>query len=404
LSRLRGLATFVALGSASALGPATMDMNLPALPAIAARFQVAVSATQLMLTMFLVGMALGQMLFGPMSDALGRRRALVFGLVLYGVASLLCAKAPSIEALVATRLLQGIGGSAAIVTARAVVRDLYDGARAAAYLSRLTLVVALAPVIAPTIGAQVLRATSWRGIFWVLAALGVLIIPAVLLFVPESLPAERRRPAHIVGLLRSFGDLLHERNFLGLTLTLAFANMTVTIYIAGSPFVLHERYGLSPAALGVVFGVNAVGLIAGSQANAALVRRIPVQRVLATATLVSVGVSCLLVALALHGVGLGPVVACFFISFAMWGFTASNAIALAMADHASAAGSAAALLGLAQWGISGLVAPLVGLNGGRALIPLAVAMLVASSVAAAALRLIAVVPTRRLLADPAAPD
>jgi DHA1 family bicyclomycin/chloramphenicol resistance-like MFS transporter len=364
-------------------------MNLPALPAIASHFHVAVSVTQLMLTSFLIGLAVGQILFGALSDVLGRRRPFVIGLVTYVAASLLCALAPSIGALIAFRVLQGIGAAAAIVTARAIVRDMYVGARAAQYLSRLTLVVGLAPVVAPTVGAQVLRATSWRGIFVVLAAIVALVLVAVPVIVPETLPAERRRPAQGRAMARAFGNLLGQRDFLGFAITLALANATVTMYIAGSPFVLHERYGLSPQGLGIVFGINALALIAGSQANAYLVRRVAVPSVLTGALVTSVAVSYLLLALALNGAGLVPVVACFFVAFGLWGFTASNVIVLAMARHPEEAGSAAALLGLAQWGVGGLAAPLIGLGGAATVVPLAAGMALCSSAALATLLLTA---------------
>jgi MFS transporter, DHA1 family, multidrug resistance protein len=388
VSRRRAVAAFLALGLASACAPATMDMNLPALPTIARDFHVPVSATQLMLTVFLVGMALGQLVFGPLSDVFGRRRPLVAGLVIYSAASVWCACASSIEALVAARLLAGFGGSSAIVTARAVVRDMYEGRRAAQYLSRLTLVVAVAPVLAPTIGAQLMRATSWRGLFWVLSGFGVAVIAAFVAAVPQR-PIEIRYANGMASTLAALRRLFRDQRFMGFAVALAFANMTVTIYIAGSPFVLHDRYGLSPQSLAIVFGINAVGLIAGSQVNALLVRRLSVERILRSATIASVTVSCALVALALDHAPVVPVVTCFFFTFTAWGFTASNLIALAMADHPADAGSAAAFLGVAQWGVGGLLTPLVGLGGGAALLPMAGGMLACSCLGVGALRALA---------------
>jgi DHA1 family bicyclomycin/chloramphenicol resistance-like MFS transporter len=368
-----------------------MDMNLPALPAIADHFGVAVSETQLMLTSFLVGLAAGQILFGALSDAYGRRRPFMAGLVGYIAASVACALSPSIEILIASRVLQGLGSAAAIVTARAIVRDMYTGSRAAQYLSRLTLVVGLAPVLAPSLGAQVLRVSSWRGIFLVLAIVVLMILVVASIVLPESLPSTHRRPARVGTMIRTFDSLLRDREFLGFAIALGLANATTTFYIAGSPFVLHRKYGLSPQGLGLVFGVNAVALIACSQFNAFLVRRHRVLPVLIGGLALSAINSVVLLAFTLRGgPGLIALIVFFFVTFGLWGFIPHNAIVLAMAKHPLKAGSAAALLGVAQWGFAGLVAPLVGLGGDNSVAPLAVGMALSSCLALAILVLVIV--------------
>src|SRR3954447_4385411 len=260
------------LGAFVALGPLTIDMYLPALPTITTQLETTSAAVQLTLTGTLVGLALGQLVLGPLSDRFGRRRPLIAGTALHVLASLLVLVAPSIAVLGALRLLQGVGTAAGAVIAIAVVRDLFDGRAAATMLSRLFLVIGAAPVLAPTIGGEVLRFTSWRGVFVVLAVLALLLIVLAWRAVPETLPAERRSPLGLRNTLRTYGGLLRDRTFVGLVLVAGLAMAGLFGYVAGSSFVFQEEFGLDEQQFGLVFGAGALFLIGGTQLNAALLR------------------------------------------------------------------------------------------------------------------------------------
>ncbi|HEX8498768.1 MAG TPA: Bcr/CflA family efflux MFS transporter, partial [Actinomycetales bacterium] len=260
------------LGALVALGPLTIDMYLPALPAIVGDLATTDAAVQLTLTGTLVGLALGQLLVGPLSDTFGRRRPLLVGVAVHVVASLLCLVAPNVEVLGGLRLLQGVGAAAASVVAMAIVRDLFVGRAAATLFSRLMLVLGVAPVLAPTIGGEVLRFTSWRGVFVVLAVLALLLILLAARAVPETLPAERRRPLGLRTTLATYGGLLRDRTFVGLVLVAGLAMAGLFGYVAGSSFVFQEEFGLDEQQFGLVFGAGALFLIGGTQLNAALLR------------------------------------------------------------------------------------------------------------------------------------
>lgn len=255
------------LGALIALGPLTIDMYLPALPAITAAFATTEAATQLTLTGTLAGLALGQLLIGPLSDALGRRRPLIAGVVLHVLASGAAAIAPNILVLGALRVLQGVGCAAAVVVAMAIVRDLFTGVAAATLLSRLMLVMGAAPVLAPTLGSQVLRVTDWRGIFVVLAALGVGLVALAVVGLQETLPPSRRRPGGVRATLGAYRTLLRDRTFVGLVVVAGLSMAALFGYVAGSSFVFQGQYGMDEQTFGLVFGAGAIGLIAATQLN-----------------------------------------------------------------------------------------------------------------------------------------
>lgn len=358
------LALFLTLGAASVYGPATMDINLPALPAIAADLSATVPATQLTITSYLIGLGGGQIVVGALSDALGRRRPFVLGLGLYVLASLACSLAPSVSALVALRVVQGVGSATGVVTVRAVVRDLYGSERSAVYFSRLVLIIGLAPVLAPSVGAQVLSVTSWRGIFVVLAAFGAVTLALTSLVIPETLPRLARRPARLAAMGGAFVELLRQRAFVGYVVATGLASAVMISMITGSTFALQQRYGFSPRQFGLLFGIGAVLMIAVAQLNAwLLARHVPPR----TSTLACLAVNAATeVALAVTGsigAGAAPLCGALLLSLATWGLVVSNTTALALADQGRIAGSASALAGLAQFGLAGVVAPLSGLAG-----------------------------------------
>jgi len=351
------------LGALSAFGPFSLDMYLPAFPQLAAELHASDSQVQLTITTCLLGLAAGQLVAGPLSDRWGRKRPLLVGVAAYAVASLLCAVAPDIWVLTGARVVQGLAGSAGIVIARAVGRDLHSGPALARFFALLMLVNGLAPILAPLVGAQVLQVTSWRGVFVALAALGAVLWLAVLLVLPETLPPDHRHGGGIGETVGTFGSLLRERDFVGYVLSSGFVLGAMFAYIAGSSFLLQEVYGLSAAEFALVFGVNAAGVVAASQLSAHLVRRVAPRALLRAGVAMSTAGGLALLVCVLADAGLGAVLVAFFVVVSSVGLVAPNAAALCLADHPRDAGSASALLGLGQYALGGLVAPLVGLGG-----------------------------------------
>lgn len=375
-SRLR---LILILGVLTAFGPFSVDMYLPSFPALARDLEASAAAVQATLSAFLVGLAFGQLVLGPLSDRFGRRTPLLVGLVLYVLASAACALAPNIESLWAARLAQSVGACAMLVIARAAVRDLYHGAEAARFFSLLILVLGTAPIVGPPLGAFMLETFGWRGIFWLLAAIGSAAFLAVALGLPETLPPARRSGAGILGALRAYGELLCDRRFLAPTLAADFLFAGLFAFIAGGPFVFIELHGLSPRAFALLFSVNAVGLLLASQVNARLVLRFGPARMLTAALVVYFLGAAAMTVNAATGFGgvLGLAVPLFF-SFSMVGIAPTNAIALAQEPYPHAAGSAAALFGALQYGIGAVVGVLTGLLHDGTAMPMVGMFLLAS--------------------------
>jgi DHA1 family bicyclomycin/chloramphenicol resistance-like MFS transporter len=385
----------VVLGTLTAFGPLSIDMYLPGLPAIARDLGADPALIQLTLSLFFIGLAVGQALYGPLSDRFGRRRPLLVGCALYAAASAACALAPTAQALVAARLLQALGGSAGMVLARSVVRDRFDAQESARVFSLLMLVMGLAPITAPLIGGQLLAFVGWRAIFWVLCGFGLLCLLMVALALPESLPAERRSGAGVGAALRTYGRLLRDRQLLGFALAGGLTSAAMFAYIAGSPFVVIELYGVSPQQYGWIFGANALGLILASQLNRRLLARRSGEAIVRATLLASAGAALLLVLAAATGLGgLPALLAPLFVCIAAGGLVGPNTTAAALAPHAGAAGSASALLGALSFLIgTGTTVLVATLQNGTAL-PMAGVM--------AACILAALLVYTRLAAGPAA--
>ena len=364
------------LGALIALGPLTIDMYLPAFPTIGEELSASDSAVQLTLTGMLGGLAFGQLVIGPLSDAFGRKKPLVIGLVMHAVASVLCAIAPSIAVLSAVRILQGFAGAAISVVAMAIVRDLFSGVAVARLMSRLMLVIGLAPILAPSMGGLVLEWTTWRGIFGVLAATAVILVVVAALGIRETLPRSRRRPADLRSTLSTYGSLLRDRTFVALVLIGGLMLAALFAYVAGSSFVLQGGYGLDERTFGLVFGANAIGLTLASQLNPMLINRFSVVNVLSGAMVTgALSATALLVAGLTGWLGLAGVLVPLAFVVASCGLSLPNTPALALTRHGEAAGTAAALLGSVQFGIGAIVAPLVGLSGSSSAVPMGAAML-----------------------------
>lgn len=386
------------LGLLASIGPLSIDMYLPSFPAIAAELEVSVAAVQLTLSSYLVGLALGQIAWGPLADRFGRRGPLVAGLAVYLVGSMACALAPTLPLLALARFVQALGGCAGMVIARAVVRDLYDVRGAARMLSSQMLVAGAAPILAPLIGAQLLAFFGWRSNFLVLVGVAIAVALTVLLGLPESLPAERRQQLRPRALAHGFREVMRNPSFLRMTLAGSGLYAAMFAYIAGSPFVFIELFGVPAEHFGLLFGANALGLVAASQLNRILIRRWGMQRVLTAAICMAFCAYVLLFAGASAGAGLRWVLPALFFGISSVGIAMPNATALAMAPFGNQAGMASALLGtlMTAYGAAASAAT-SGLADGTAL-PMAGVMLVCTTIS-----LLLILPLPRLRTAAQAP-
>lgn len=352
------------LGVMVALGPLTIDMYLPALPKIADDLAVSSSVAQLTLTGTLAGLGLGQLIVGPLSDSLGRRRPLIAGIVLHMVASVLCLLAPNIALLGVARGLQGMGAAAAMVVAFAIVGDLFAESAAATVISRLMLVLGVAPVLAPSLGAAVLLKASWHWVFAVLVVMAGALLVLAAMALPETLPLSHRRPLKVRSIAATYVEVLRDARFVVLVLVAALGMSGLFAYISGAAFVLQDRYGLDQQAFALVFGAGAVALIGATQFNVVLLRRFAPQTIALWALAAASSAGVVFVGLAVAQIGglLGFVLPVWAILGAM-GLVIPNAPAVALSRHTEAAGTAAAVLGAAQFGLGAAIAPLVGVLG-----------------------------------------
>lgn len=373
----------VVLAALSAFGPLSLDMYLPGLPALTRELHATASGGELTITACMLGLGVGQLIAGPLSDARGRRGTLLTGIAAYAVASVACAAAPTIGLLVAARLVQGMAGGFGIVVARAIVRDLSGGVTAARMFALLMGITGVVPVLAPLVGGQVLLITSWRGVFIVLAALGVPLLIVTAAILPETLPAPERHRGGLRTIIGTFGRLLGDRTFSPYALAFALSFTAMFGYIAGSSFVLEDIYHLSPQQFSLVFAVNSAALIALSLVGGRLVGRIGATALLRRGLFGTFAASlCTLLVVVTHA-GLGWLLACFFVLLASNGIVLPNGTAAAMGGVQPALGAASALLGLGQFGLGALVAPLVGLAGSHDALPMAVVIAFAGTAALA---------------------
>jgi DHA1 family bicyclomycin/chloramphenicol resistance-like MFS transporter len=363
------------IGTMTALGPLCIDMYIPSLPVIGRQLEASPSAVQLSITACLIGLALGQIVIGTVSDSIGRRRPLLGGLMLFVVASLACSLAPNIASLVGLRFAQGFGGAAGIVVGRAIVRDTYCGHHLARFFSLLVLVTGLGPLVAPQVGAALLHLGSWRLLFMFLAVVGAAIVALAAGQIPETLPVAWRTSARLTEILRSMGRIATDRRFALVALTGGFAIGALFAYVAGSAFVLETVYGLSPQAYSMTFTMNAVILIAASQVSARLVHRVGAPRLLRAGVTMLAAASLCYLGLALAGrPPLPAVLACFLVAVGSNGFIGPNSITIALTNFPRAAGTASALVGVIQFSFGALTAPLAGLGGEHDIMPMATIM------------------------------
>lgn len=378
------------LGSLTAFVPLSIDMYLPAFPQIAEEFGVEIGQVQLTLSIYMIGMAMGQMVYGALADRWGRRRLLLFGATAFALATAGCALSGSIESLMLWRLGVAFGGSAGMVVTRAIVRDSFDVKESAHIFSLLILVMGAAPVLAPFIGGQLLLITGWRGIFWLLAAFAVICLIAVLKFLPETMAPELRVRRGIRGIMGVYAGLIRDRVYFGYVLSIGCVSAMLFSYIAGSPTLFIEQHGVSAQAFGIFFGVNSCGMIIAAQGNRLLLKKLSPRRALEIVYAVNTMIAFALVLQVWTGWGGFPAaIVILFCLLGSTGFLFPNITALAMAPQGRVAGSASALMGTMQFGLGGIAGTSVGLLYNGTAIPMAAVLALCSVFGYTMLRVVA---------------
>ncbi|WP_183570129.1 multidrug effflux MFS transporter [Paenibacillus endophyticus] len=366
------------LGIFSTLGPFTIDMYLPAFPEIVKQYETTASLVQLSLTACLLGLGIGQLVMGSMSDVYGRRGPLLISMAVYAIASLACAFSPNIGLLIVFRFVQGFAASAGIVISRAIARDLYSGHELTKFFSMLLLVGNLGPLVAPVTGSGILTFTNWKGVFVMLAVLGIYLLTMTKWGLQETLPSDQRRPSNFMQQLQNYGLLLRDRQFVGYMLAQGIMIAGVFAYVSGTPFIYQNIYGASPTVFALLFGSNGISLIIGSQLVGRMAHRVSEHTFLLIGLLLAcvASVAVLIVAL-FHGPLIALVIPLFCFVAAI-GITSTAAFPLAMESQSHMAGSAAALLGVIPFLLGAIVSPLVGIAGEDTAVPLGVIILLTS--------------------------
>lgn len=371
----------VLLGSLSAFGPLSMDMYLPGLPIVAEDLNASTSLVQLSLTACLLGLGVGQLIFGPLSDIYGRRKPLVITLSVYAIASVLCAFSPNIWIFVALRFVQGLTGAAGIVIARACARDLYVGSELTKFMAMLSIVSGSAPILSPIIGGVVLNYASWPMVFLLLGVIGLLMFLSTAFFLPDTLPVEARSESGILAVIKTFSGLLRDKWFLSIALTQGLIMSGLFAYIAGSPFVLQNIYGITAQQFSLFFAMNGIGIITAAQVTGRLSGRIHELKFLRAGVLLSFTASIVLLLTVWNEWPLAVIATALFFMVSSVGLVSPAAFSLAMQSQGKSAGSASAFIGLVPFIGGAIVSPLVGLAGDSSAWPLSIIVLTCSTAA-----------------------
>ncbi|KFF59300.1 major facilitator transporter [Cryobacterium sp. MLB-32] len=376
LSRRQRLVYILILGMLTALGPFTIDLYLPAFPTLESDLGVSPAAIQLTLTGTMIGFGFGQLVVGPWSDKVGRKLPLILATAFHILACVGAALSTDIVTLGIFRVLQGFGAAAGAVVALAMVRDLFGGKPLVKMLSRLALVSGLAPVLAPVIGSQLLLVMPWRGIFWVLAAYGAVVILAVAFFIVETLPKTERHVRGHNTLSQRYRAVLGDRTFVGVAIIGAMTFTGLFSYLSASPFLFQQVYDLSAQQYGILFAVNSLGIVTGVQLSSRLMHRLNIgpQWILSVSTVVLLITALSIMLLDLAGAGLWGTLVPLWFFIAACGFTLPSVQVIALNGHGHEAGTAASLLGAANFGVAGLISPVVGFLGVGTAVPMSAVM------------------------------
>jgi DHA1 family bicyclomycin/chloramphenicol resistance-like MFS transporter len=374
----------------TAIAPLATDMYVPAFPRVAGDLSASATLVQLTLTTFFVGMALGQLVGGPVSDQYGRRRLLLASIAVMTVASVVCALTPSIGIMMAARLGHGFAGGWAMVIGRAVIVDLAVGAQLVRVLNVIAAVGGIAPIAGPLLGAVILQVSGWRVSFWAVAVLGVAMVLAVLVAVPESLPADRRHGGGLRVFAAAGRQVLANRRYVGYLLVSGSAMGALFAYVATSAFVLQSMNGLSPTAYSVDFAANAAGMTVAALVAARLVGRIATRKVILAGQVAALAAGVAMLAGALwSGTPLVLAIVCFLVLMTAQGLIIPNGGALASAEVPEHPGTGSALLGFVQWLAAGTIAPIAGLGGDHTAVPMALLMIAGAALSMAGLLVLA---------------
>jgi DHA1 family bicyclomycin/chloramphenicol resistance-like MFS transporter len=383
----------IVLGLLTIFGPISMDLYLPVLPALTAELRGTTSVAQLTITACLLGLAIGQVVAGPLSDRFGRRRPLLIGVIAYTVTSVLCALSPTIETLIMARFVQGLAGAVGIVIAQAAGRDVYSGGKLIRYYGRLTVLGGLAAIIGPVIGGQLATFTDWRGVFLFLAAVGVAILVASLLVFRETLPTDHRITGGLPHTLKDFRRLLADRMFVGAVLITGFTYSAIFAYLSGATYILQGMYGLSPQQYSFAFGLNSLGFVIFGFISGRLAEHWTERGTLAAGLAMALAGALGLLATALLHLPLIASILSLFTMVSGVAVTSPPATSLALKEYPHIAGTASSLLGLARFAFGGLAAPLVGIGGANDPVPFGIVAAAAAAAAALCLGLVRRRPT-----------
>lgn len=378
IAKQRRLLLVFVLGSLTALGPLSMDMYLPALPHVADSLQTTASLTQLSITTCLLGLAAGQLVFGPLSDMKGRRKPLLINIVFYIIFTFLCGMASSVWVFIIFRFLQGFTGAAGIVIARAAARDMYSGKELTQFMALLAIVMGAAPILSPVLGGFILKWINWQAVFFVLSGIGALLFLSVLFFLPETLEEDKRLQGDAFAAVKSFGSLLEDRTFVGIAFSQAFISMGMFAYIAASPFVLQAIYGVSPQEYAYIFGLNGIGIIVMAQVAGRIVHKVSEVKIMFTAIISALIGGTLLLLVVFFHLPLPMMILALFMVVATVGLMNTTSFSLAMSRQGHMAGSASAFLGILPFAGGALVSPLTGILGDDNMIPMGVVIFTCS--------------------------
>jgi len=386
----------------TAIAPLATDMYVPAFPRVAGDLTASATQVQLTLTTFFVGMALGQLIGGPVSDQRGRRRPLLVAILVMTAASIACALTPTIGLMTAARLVQGFAGGWAMVVGRAVIVDLARGAQLVRVLNVVAAVGGIAPIVGPLLGALILQLSHWRVSFWAVAALGLAMTVAVLIAVPESLPPERRHGGGLRSFVASGRIVLGNREYVGYVIVAGAAMAALFAYVATSAFVLQSMNGLSPVAYSIDFAANAAGMTLAALVAARLAGRVPTRKVILAGQLAALAAgTAMLVGALWFDTPLLVALVCFFVLMTAQGLMIPNGGALASAAVPDHPGTGSAVQGFVQWIAAGTIAPIAGLGGEHTAVPMAVLLIIGTATSLAGLLFVArPVRGRRTAAEP----